>query len=962
MKIGLRILLGYFLIVGLAAWFLLNVFVEEVRPGVKATLEDTLHDTASLLSVLVADEVKAGKVDGSALLARVRRYAGAAPEPADGQPTPRLGYRIYITDQRGIVLFDSEGRAVGADYSRWNDVYLTLQGKYGTRSTRADPTDDASAVMHVAAPVRDGERIIGVLTVAKPFSTVQPFVKRSQRHILQGGMVLMGLSLLIGAALAWWLTRSLGKLSAYAATVEAGGKAALPALGNNEIGRLGRALEAMRVRLEGKQYAEQLMHTLAHELKSPIAAIQGSAELMREEMPADQRAHFLGNILEQNTRQKQLIERLLALVQVEQQQQLAAPAPIALRALLTQVEADGAARLARRSQALQLDAADLVVRGDALLLRQAIGNLVDNAADFAPAGSEIALRAVREGDQLVITVRDRGDGIPEFARDRLFERFYSLPRPDGARSTGLGLTFVREVAMLHGGSAAVANEPGGGACATLRLSMFPQSGPLHTERIVPAQAVSTLVAFQPKEPPMQKSLLFKILTIGALMVLIGIPLIMIQATIDERMAFRKQAIDSIAADSVGRQSLVGPVLVIPYTDEYEEQAVASDPAKKVEAVRHQAERRHLVFPNELQVAGSFDTDSRYRGIHKVLVFSGQHAFTGNFELPSRDELPRANAGSRLTIGRPFVAVSIGDVRGIRNTPKLNWDGQVVEFRQGSGLLSMKSGLHAPLAPLALAAPARAKFSFDLGLDGMESQQFAPVAKETKVTLKSNWPHPQFGGHFLPSPKGRAISDAGFTASWSISSLASDTQQQLRRAELTPAADAKSGNIDKLSVSFIEPVNVYSLAERATKYGILFVALTFAAFFVFEILRRLPIHPVQYMLVGLALALFFLLLVSLSEHIDFVLAYVVASAACTGLIGFYLSYVLHDWRRGMGFGGALALLYCALYGLLISENNALVLGSILLFTVLAAMMVATRKVDWYQVGKVPTPEQEKASAG
>jgi two-component system sensor histidine kinase CreC len=952
MKIGLRILLGYFLIVGLAAWFLLNVFVEEVRPGVKATLEDTLHDTASLLAVLVADEVKAGKVDGSLLLARVRRYAeaGQAPNGDGGQP-PRLGYRIYVTDARGIVLFDSENKAAGMDYSRWNDVYLTLQGKYGSRSTRADPLDDASAVMHVAAPVRDGERIIGVLTVAKPFSTVQPFVKRSQANVMQGGALVMGLSLLIGIALAWRLTRSLGKLSDYAATVEAGGKAALPALGNGEIGMLGRALEAMRVRLEGKQYAEQLMHTLAHELKSPIAAIQGSAELMREDMPEEQRAHFLGNILEQNTRQKQLIERLLALVQVEQQQQLASPAPIALPALLAQVEADSAARLARRQQQLRIDDADLVLRGDALLLRQAIGNLVDNAADFAPAGSEIVLRAVREGDQLVLTVRDSGDGIPEFARERLFERFYSLPRPDGARSTGLGLTFVREVAILHGGSAAVASDPDGGTCATLRLAVIAQAERLHTERIVPTHAVSTLVAFQPKESTMQKSLLFKMLIIGALMVLIGIPLILIQATIEDRMAFRKQAVDSIAADSVGRQTLVGPVLVIPYTDEFDEPGgVASDPAKKAEPVRRQVERRHIVFPTELQVAGSFDTDSRYRGIHKVLVFSGQHAFTGNFDLPATEELQRGSPASRLTIGRPFVAVSIGDVRGIRNTPKLNWDGQLVEFRQGSGLLSMKSGLHAPLGPLALAAPARARFAFDLGLDGIESQQFAPVAKQTTVALKSNWPHPQFGGHYLPSPKNRVISDAGFSAGWNISSLASDTQQQLRRAELTPVTDARGSAIDKLTVSFIEPVNVYSLADRATKYGILFVALTFAAFFVFEILRRLPIHPVQYLLVGLALALFFLLLLSLSEHIDFVLAYVVASAACTGLIGFYLSFVLHDWRRGMGFGAALAVLYGALYGLLISENNALMLGSFLLFAVLAAMMVATRKVDWYQVGK------------
>lgn len=462
---------------------------------------------------------------------------------------------------------------------------------------------------------------------------------------------------------------------------------------------------------------------------------------------------------------------------------------------------------------------------------------------------------------------------------------------------------------------------------------------------------------------MQKTLLYKILVIAILMLLIGIPLMMIQSTIRERMAFRQQAVDSIAADSVGPQTLVGPVLVIPYTDDYEEQvAIPNDPQKRTEAVKHQVTRRHLVFPNELQIAGSIDTDSRYRGIHKVLVFSGLHSFSGNIDLPTKTELARANAGSRLTVGRPFVALSIDDVRGIRNTPKLNWGGQLAEFRQGSGLLSMKSGLHATLAPLTLEEPTRIKFAFELGLDGIESQQFAPVAKDTKVTLKSNWPHPQFGGHFLPSPKNRVVNAQGFNAAWSISSLASDTEQQLTRAELAPRADGRTsvGSIDKFSVGFIEPVNVYSLADRATKYGLLFVALTFAAFFVFEILKRLPIHPIQYLLVGLALALFFLLLVSLSEHIAFLLAYLAASVACTGLIGFYLAFVLHDWRRGLGFGGALGLLYCALYGLLISENNALVLGSILLFAVLAAMMVATRKVDWYQVGKADAPAAEAAT--
>ena len=470
MKIGLRILCGYFLVVGLAAWFLLNVFMEQVKPGVRSTLEDTLVDTSQLLAALVANDIRDGRLDDSVVLQRMQHYAQQTIDVnINGVRKRTLDYRIYITDRHGVVLFDTSGRDVGKDYSRWNDVYLTLQGKYGARSTRSIPDEDMSTVMHVAAPVRDGNDIIGVLTVAKPNASVQAFVERSQRIILQRGAVLLLLSLLIGLAFAWWLHHALGKLMDYIGAVEAGRKVALPALGNSEIGILGRALDAMRTRLEGKEYVEQLMHTLTHELKSPIAAIQASAELLQEDMPADERERFLGNILEQNARQRQLIDKLLALVRVEKQQRLDQPERIALAPLLAQVAQDAAAGLAARGVALEVQAIDAVVAGDALLLRQALGNLLDNAIGFAPPGSRIDLQAQREGQGIVISVRDRGEGIPAYAQERVFERFYSLPRPDAGKSTGLGLPFVREVALLHGGTVTVANHADGGAVARLCL-------------------------------------------------------------------------------------------------------------------------------------------------------------------------------------------------------------------------------------------------------------------------------------------------------------------------------------------------------------------------------------------------------------------------------------------------------------------------------------------------------------
>lgn len=468
MKIGLRILFGYFLIVGLAAWFLLNIFVQEVKPGARSTLEAAMIDTAQLLALVVADDVKEGAPPAALL-------------PKLAAASRSTGNRITITDAQGIVRFDSEGKAVGADYSRWNDVYLTLRGKYGARMTRDMPGDEASTVMYVAAPVRDSDaRIIGVLTVAKPISSVQAFIERSQRKILKWGALLLGLSLLIGVVITWRMASTVNKLMVFVEAVQDGRKAVMPKLGSSEISTLGHALEAMRAKLEGKDYVETLMHTLTHELKSPIAAIQATAELLEEDMPPGQRRQFLSTIQAQNARQRDLIDKLLALVRVEKQQRIDDAMPLSVAGLLQDVAGDFQARLAARQLRLETSAdPSLALRGDALLLRQALGNLLDNAIGFAPQGSTVHLAARRSDGEVEISVADAGPGIPAYAEARLFERFYSLPRPDGARSTGLGLPFVREVASLHGGSAQVANGEGGGCRATLLL-------PLHTERITSA--------------------------------------------------------------------------------------------------------------------------------------------------------------------------------------------------------------------------------------------------------------------------------------------------------------------------------------------------------------------------------------------------------------------------------------------------------------------------------------------
>ena len=475
MKIGLRILLGYFLIVALAALLLVQVFVQQVKPGVRQTMEDTLVDTANLLAELARDDLLAGRIDDGRFARGVRALAGRD-IGADiwGFEKRRAQYRIYVTDARGIVVFDSTGDALGKDYSTWNDVYLTLRGEYGARSTRSDPDDDTSSVMHVAAPIRDRDgRIVGALTVAKPNSAIAPFIARSQAVVLRWGWVLMGVALLIGLVAAWWLSRQLAALRRYADAATAGERAVLPRTAG-EFADLGRALETMRLRLEGKQYVERYVHGLTHELKSPLAAIRGSAELLegQDAMPAPDRERFVASIRRQAERMATMIDKLLALAAVEHRQHLEDPRPVDLRAVLDDAAEDALPRLRQAGVTLScaLDEGLPPVHGDAFLLRQALDNLVENAIDFAPAGSVVDVRVHAVGDNVALDVADRGPGVPEYARDRVFERFYSLARPDGgSRSSGIGLCFVAEVAALHEGRVALEGRDGGGTVARLVL-------------------------------------------------------------------------------------------------------------------------------------------------------------------------------------------------------------------------------------------------------------------------------------------------------------------------------------------------------------------------------------------------------------------------------------------------------------------------------------------------------------
>ena len=472
MRLSIRLLLGYFFIVGVAAYFVLNVFVEEVKPGVSQAMEDTLVDTANLLAELATPDLLSGHLNDGPFAQHVAAYRARKVDALIWSFAKRdPAYRIYITDPHGRVIFDSEHKAIGKDFSRWRDVYLTLRGHYGARTTQETGKNPEDGVMYVAAPIIDHGQLLGVLTVGKPNRNVQPFIERSQTKVVRAGDWLLGVSLLIGLVVTLWFTRGVDRLVKYAEAVALGERVDLPPLSVQELRRLGAALEAMRTRLEGKQYVEQYISSLTHEMKSPLAAIQGAAELLDETLPPADRLQFHRNIREQSQRLRRLIDRMLALAGVEQRRRLDDPQALDLAALVRAAVADIATQAKARGVELQVQAPPaLAYRGDELLLRQALGNLLDNALDFSPDGSCIVAELCPTESGSRLSVRDHGTGIPDYAVSRVFERFYSLPRPNGRpKSTGLGLSFVREVVALHGGSVHLDNAVDGGAVATILL-------------------------------------------------------------------------------------------------------------------------------------------------------------------------------------------------------------------------------------------------------------------------------------------------------------------------------------------------------------------------------------------------------------------------------------------------------------------------------------------------------------
>ena len=469
MRLGIRLLFGFFLVTGLAAFFVLRVFLTEVKPSVREVMEDMLVDTANILAELASDDLAAGSMASGRFAKQVKNYAL---RPVDAQiwgvAKQSLDFRVYVTDVRGTVLFDSENIATGQDYSQWRDVARTLRGQYGARATREVQSDDRTAIMYVAAPVERNGQVIGVLTVAKPMATIQAFIDRAERKIFLNGLLLLALSLAIGVAVTLWVVWSIRKLRHYAQAVGQGERPEVPQIAG-ELGELAVAMDSMRLKLQGHEYMEAYVLALTHELKSPLAAIRGAGELLQDELQEPDRREFAGLVLTQTERLQAMVDNMLALSRLEQRHGGLQQESLLWRDFLKPFMPLRQSAHGQNAIEIVVTPALASVHAEPALLALALGNLLENARSFAPPGSPIVVEAT----QGAVSVRDFGPGVADYALPRLGERFFSTARPDypgmpTTKGSGLGLAIVKQIMVLHGGRMDVANA-GPGLRVTLRF-------------------------------------------------------------------------------------------------------------------------------------------------------------------------------------------------------------------------------------------------------------------------------------------------------------------------------------------------------------------------------------------------------------------------------------------------------------------------------------------------------------
>ena len=450
----------------------------------------------------------------------------------------------------------------------------------------------------------------------------------------------------------------------------------------------------------------------------------------------------------------------------------------------------------------------------------------------------------------------------------------------------------------------------------------------------------------PKSQPFLKRrhmTMLKLFGVGALILVMLIPLVMIQGVLNDRLARRNEAVDDITSSWGKDQSIIGPVLVVPYF--YHGTLVRSVtlPDGRVET-REVAETTvafAYFLPDTLEISGDVQTQTLHRGIYDAAVFRGMIKIAGKFPVP---DMAALKIDPKDVIWKDAaVTLAVSDLRGTRESLMLDWGGKKIQLQPGSQLPGYTTGVTAPLVnDQPIAEPMT--FAIALDLNGSSGIFFAPFGVQNVVTLKANWPDPAFRGAFLPTD--RNVRTDGFDANWKVSYYGRDYPQRWTSRSGNERFTTLAVSNSLFGAQFLRVLDAYRYVERSIKYGVLFFVLVFTTFFLFEVTAKQKIHPLQYLMVGAALCLFYLALLSVSEFIGFTAAYAIATLAATGLITWYCSYFLGGGARTLMIGGGLLGVYTFLYITLRQQDYALLMGTVALFILLGIVMWVTRKVDWY----------------
>lgn len=428
---------------------------------------------------------------------------------------------------------------------------------------------------------------------------------------------------------------------------------------------------------------------------------------------------------------------------------------------------------------------------------------------------------------------------------------------------------------------------------------------------------------------------FKLIAIAVLMVVLTIALAMINGLVSERQVLEGKVQQEIARSSSGQQQIIGPFLVGKFKKEVLETSIDGK-------TQHMSTRYFYknLLPKRFIFEGDLDTQYRTLGIYKALLYRAKNTLKGEFFIP-----PNWTTMESAELVKVVMVMAITDVRGIQNGLSMSLNGESFEILPSAGVDQFKNGVHSEIDASWLNEQKHLKFNVSLNLQGMQSLNVVPIGQETTVNITASWPHPSFIGNYLPIKS--VIDESSFRAHWQTTFFATNMAKRMNAC--IDARQCDDINNSALGVSLVDPVNQYLKTDRAIKYAELFILLTLFGFMAFELFKGYSVHPVQYTLVGVAMALFYLLLLSLSEHLAFNTAYLIASMSCACVLGIYISGVLGEIKHGIVFSCGVLVLYAILFGLLAAEDFSLLMGSIFIFVVLGVVMISTRHVDWYQLG-------------